>query len=312
MENLNTSSSTSWLSDLMLDEMEMEGCDLFQQNLFDDEDLFSDDIASVLQHHQQQQQPLSCESYVSYPLERSNKKLKTKNTLQDISNSHVSSHSSTTNSQILSFENTTTTHFHAFDCTLNTKHNNNNNNKGHIIAERKRREKLNKNLIALAALIPGLKKMDKASVLGDAIKYMKELQERLKVLEEQNKNSTIESVATENEPQLIYESVARDKKPRVIHDSWSDDGSESLSHVDARVLDKDVLMRILCQKQKGVLIKLLDEIQKLHLLVVNSSVLSFGGSTINITIVAKMETGYNLTRNDLVKNLRVAALKSLS
>lgn len=140
----------------MLDEMEMEGCDLFQQNLFDDEDLFSDDIASVLQHHQQQQQPLSCESYVSYPLERSNKKLKTKNTLQDISNSHVSSHSSTTNSQILSFENTTTTHFHAFDCTLNTKHN---NNKGHIIAERKRREKLNKNLIALAALIPGLKKV---------------------------------------------------------------------------------------------------------------------------------------------------------
>lgn len=129
--------------------------------------------------------------------------------------------------------------------------------------------------------------MDKASVLGDAIKYMKELQERLKVLEEQNKNRTIESVATENEPQLIYESVATDKKPRVIHDSWSDDGSESLSHVDARVLDKDVLMRILCQKQKGVLIKLLDEIQKLRLSVVNSTVLPFGGS-INITIVAKV------------------------
>ncbi|CAK8539580.1 unnamed protein product [Lathyrus sativus] len=272
MEKLNTSSSTSWLSDLMLDEMEMEGCDLFQQNLFNDDDLVSDDIASVLQ---QQDKPLSCESSVSY--------------------SPVSSHSSTTNSQVMSFENTTTTHFHAFDCTLNTKHNN--NNKVHVIAERKRREKLNKSLIALAALIPGLKKMDKASVLGDAIKYMKELQERLKVLEEQDRNSRVESVVTEN-------------KPWVIHESWSDDGSESLSHVDARVLDKDVLIRFLCQKQKGVLIKLLKEIQKLDLCVVNSTVLPFGDS-INITIVAKMETGYSMT-NDLVKNLRVAAFKSLS
>ncbi|XP_058772861.1 transcription factor bHLH25-like [Vicia villosa] len=289
MDKVNTS-STSWLSDLMLDEMEMEGCDLFQQNLFDDEDLFSDDIASVLQQ-QQQQQPLS----------------------------PVSSHSSTT-SQILSFQNTTTTRFHAFDCASNTKQNevvtelaqnenvvkrflghNNNNNKDHIIAERKRREKLNKGLIALASLIPGLKKMDKASVLGDAIKYLKQLQERLKVLEDQhNKNSP------------VVESVVTDNKPGVIHESWGDDGSsESVSHVDARVLDKDVLIRILCQKQKGILVKLLDEIQKLHLFVVTSNVLPFGDS-LNITIVAKMETAYNLTINDLVKNLRVAALKTMS
>ncbi|CAI8583219.1 unnamed protein product [Vicia faba] len=287
MDKLNTSSS-SWLSDLMLDEMEMDGCDLFQQNLFDDEDLFSYDIGSVLQQQQQQQQPLS----------------------------PVSSHSSTT-SHILSFQNTTTTtttHFHAFDCALNTKQNEvvtevpqnenvvvkrclgHNSDKYHIIAERKRREKLNKGLIALAALIPGLKKMDKASVVGEAIKYLKELQERLKVLEQHNKNS------------LVVESVVMDNKPKVIHGSWSNDGSESLSHVDARVLNKDVLIRILCQKQKGLLFKLLDEIEKLHLFVVTSNVLPFGDS-INITIVAKMEMGYNLTLNDLIKHLRVAAFK---
>ncbi|KAK9144144.1 hypothetical protein Sjap_004047 [Stephania japonica] len=44
----------------------------------------------------------------------------------------------------------------------------------HIIAERKRREKLSQCFIALSAIVPNLKKMDKASVLGDAIKYMKQ------------------------------------------------------------------------------------------------------------------------------------------
>lgn len=121
--------------------------------------------------------------------------------------------------------------------------------------------------------------MDKASVLGDAIKYLKQLQERLKVLEEHNKNGP------------VVESLVMDNKPGVIHESWSDDGSESVSHVDARVLDKDVLIRILCQKQKGVLVKLLEEIQKLHLFVVTSNVLPFGDS-INITIVAKVNKSY--------------------
>ncbi|KAJ6777356.1 SYMBIOTIC AMMONIUM TRANSPORTER [Salix koriyanagi] len=49
----------------------------------------------------------------------------------------------------------------------------------HIIAERKRREKLSQRFIALSAVVPGLKKMDKASVLGDAIKYLKQLQDKV-------------------------------------------------------------------------------------------------------------------------------------
>ncbi|KAG6577330.1 Transcription factor basic helix-loop-helix 25, partial [Cucurbita argyrosperma subsp. sororia] len=65
--------------------------------------------------------------------------------------------------------------------------------KDHVLAERKRREKLSQRFIALSALLPGLKKMDKASILGDAIKYIKQLQERVESLEEMGKNSNIES-----------------------------------------------------------------------------------------------------------------------
>ncbi|KAG6409082.1 hypothetical protein SASPL_132114 [Salvia splendens] len=54
----------------------------------------------------------------------------------------------------------------------------------HSLAEKKRREKLSQRFVALSALIPGLKKMDKASILGDAIEHMKGLEERVKGLEE--------------------------------------------------------------------------------------------------------------------------------
>ncbi|RHN53877.1 putative transcription factor bHLH family [Medicago truncatula] len=156
------------------------------------------------------------------------------------------------------------------------------------MAERKRREKLSQCLITLAALIPGLKKMDKASVIGDAIKHVKELQERLRVLEEQNKNSPIEFVVTLNKPKLNYE-------------SWSDDGSkaasannETLPHVEAKILGKDVLIRIQCQKQKSFLLNILVEIQQLHLFVVNNNVLAVGDSIHDITIIAQVKKNFNL------------------
>lgn len=161
---------------------EIDDCNLFQQcqpNLFDDEDFISHDIASVLHQEenlQQQQQPLSSESYSSYNLERPNKKLKTKNTLQDLS--PVSSPSSTT-SQIMSFEKSKSfssinevvmfqtqkgsLQKNNFVETMNSQGQGTKrsmaNNQEHIIAERKRREKLSQSLIALAALIPGLKKV---------------------------------------------------------------------------------------------------------------------------------------------------------
>ncbi|CAJ2645984.1 unnamed protein product [Trifolium pratense] len=324
MDKLNTSSntsSTSWLSNMLFEEIDIEGCgDLFQQceqNLFGDEEFLTHDIASVLQ-----QDEILLEQSESYSMERPNKKLKPNTILQDVS--PVSSPSSTT-SQILSF-----------DCTLNTTKQNEvvplssqkhvqlpqnrgskrsvAHNQDHIIAERKRREKLSQCLIALAALIPGLKKMDKASVLGDAVKYVKELQERLKVLEEKNKNSNstspVECVVTMNNgPQLSYDSSSNDESEA---EAGSGNNEVLEPHVDARILDKDVLIRIHCKKQKGLLLKVLFEIQKLNLFVVNSSVLPFGDSILDITIVAQMGTGYKLTRNGLIKSLRVAALRYMS
>lgn len=133
--------------------------------------------------------------------------------------------------------------------------------------------------------------MDKASVLGDAIKYMKQLQERVKALEEKAKKTTVESVVFVKK----YEVSGGDG----TGDRDSSNGAavrEPLPEIEARFCDKDVLISIHCEKRKGVLEKIVAEIEKLHLSVVNSSAMTFGDSSLSITIIAQVYTdvGYCL------------------
>nr|WCO08293.1 hypothetical protein [Suaeda aralocaspica] len=53
----------------------------------------------------------------------------------------------------------------------------------HVLAERQRREKLNQRFYALRAVVPNISKMDKASLLLDAISYINDLQTKIGVLE---------------------------------------------------------------------------------------------------------------------------------
>ncbi|KAK9284869.1 hypothetical protein L1049_024049 [Liquidambar formosana] len=174
----------------------------------------------------------------------------------------------------------------------------------HIMAERKRREKLSQRFIALSALVPGLKKMDKASVLGDAIKYLKQLQERVKLLEEQTKERTVESVVLVKKSQL-----SADDDTSSSDENFDGRSEDALPEIEARVSENNVLIRIHCEKHKGFVVKLLSELEKLHLTVVNSSVLPFGDYAMDITIVAQMDTDFCMTVKDLVKGLRAAFLK---
>ncbi|XP_057512396.1 transcription factor MTB3-like [Actinidia eriantha] len=53
----------------------------------------------------------------------------------------------------------------------------------HVEAERQRREKLNQRFYALRAVVPTISKMDKASLLGDAITYITDLQRKIRIIE---------------------------------------------------------------------------------------------------------------------------------
>ncbi|XP_057457682.1 transcription factor bHLH25-like [Lotus japonicus] len=172
----------------------------------------------------------------------------------------------------------------------------------HVMAERKRRQEMAERFIALSAMIPGLKKIDKASVLGEAINYVKQLQERIAVLEEEGNKK---KKSTTNSLILIKKSQS--------YPHNSDDSDQVLPEVEAIGLDseseKELLIRIHCEKRKGILLKLLALLENVHLSVASSNVLPFGKNTLNITIIAQMGEEYKLTGEELVKVLREGLLK---
>ncbi|XP_051117618.1 transcription factor bHLH18-like isoform X2 [Andrographis paniculata] len=173
----------------------------------------------------------------------------------------------------------------------------------HIIAERKRREQLSQRFVALSTIVPGLKKMDKTSVLGDAIKYLKHLQERVKTLEEQATKQTMESVVLVKKSQV----TAEDDGEGSSSDEKSSCSDElPLPEIEARVCKNHILLRVHCEKQRGILVNLLTKVESLNLAVVNTNVTPFGTFALDITIVAEMEKEFNLTVKEVVKRLRGA------
>ncbi|XP_059671042.1 transcription factor bHLH25-like [Cornus florida] len=169
----------------------------------------------------------------------------------------------------------------------------------HVLAERKRRERLAQRFIALSALIPGLKKIDKASILGDAIKYIKQLQEREKTLEKETKENYVESVVSAKRARLSGSDDTSSSD-----ENFDRSSNQAVPEIEVRVSDKNVLIRIHCKKQNGLAMKTLSEIEKLHLTVINSSVMSFGYSSLDITIIAQMNVEYSITAKDLVEKIR--------
>ncbi|PUZ63941.1 hypothetical protein GQ55_3G106100 [Panicum hallii var. hallii] len=169
----------------------------------------------------------------------------------------------------------------------------------HIIAERKRREKINKRLIELSTVIPGLKKMDKATILSDAAKYVKELQQRLKALEEE--------AAAAGSNARSNETVVRVKKPCNAAAAAADEngslssmsassgppatGKPALPEIQARFSEKSAMVRIHCGSGKGVAVTVLAEVEDLGLSIVHANVMPFSACTVIITITAKFVSG---------------------
>ncbi|XP_027150186.1 transcription factor bHLH18-like [Coffea eugenioides] len=167
----------------------------------------------------------------------------------------------------------------------------------HVQAERKRREKLSDLFIALSKLVPGLKKLDKASVLEDANKHIKELQERLKTLEEEKKNNS-------TAPEIMVE--------RCIISTCSGNTSsfkgatlELIPEIKVKIQGKNVLVKILCEKKyHGSISSMSSELEKLHLTILDTRILRFGCCTFDITLKAQMDNEFSVTMKDIIEHLQ--------
>ncbi|VAI24878.1 hypothetical protein VPH35_086798 [Triticum aestivum] len=174
----------------------------------------------------------------------------------------------------------------------------------HVIAERKRREKLQQQFVSLATIVPGLKKTDKLSLLGSTIDYVKNLEEKVKALEQGSRRSS---------ESMVFDSKCCISAPN--NDAAGPSGSRSGSgysspDIEASIRGNTALLNICCKKRRGVLVMILSELENQGLSIINTNVIPFTDSCLNITITAKIEEG-GLSAVELVKNLKMA-LRSLS
>ncbi|GER30761.1 basic helix-loop-helix (bHLH) DNA-bindingsuperfamily protein [Striga asiatica] len=135
--------------------------------------------------------------------------------------------------------------------------------------------------------------MDKSSVLEDAIKYLKQLKETVEDLEAKAEKQAMESVVLVKKSVIILE----DEQSLIVDE-------QQLPEIEARLYENLVLLRVHCERHKGILVKLVSKVESMNMIVINTNATPFGNVTLNITIVAEMEKEFNLTLKEVVTAIR--------
>ncbi|XP_058738774.1 transcription factor MTB1-like [Vicia villosa] len=152
----------------------------------------------------------------------------------------------------------------------------------HVEAERQRREKLNQRFYALRAVVPNISKMDKASLLGDAIAYINELQAKLKIME--------------SEKETLGSSTPRDGSAN----SRSEKHHQVPPHdVDIQTSQDEVIVKVSCPIDTHPISKVIETFKDAQIGVVESKLVA-ANDTIYHTFVIKSEEPEQLTKDKLI------------
>ncbi|CAL0320575.1 unnamed protein product [Lupinus luteus] len=155
----------------------------------------------------------------------------------------------------------------------------------HVLAERRRREKLNERFIILRSLVPFVTKMDKASILGDTIEYVKQLLRKIQDLEacnrlileteqqerwentdvvEVQRTSTSSSTKEQQRSGVTVMVGPEKRKLRIIEK----DVEEALTSVQVSIIESDALLELECPHREGLLLDVMQILRELRIEVI--------------------------------------------
>ncbi|XWS35903.1 hypothetical protein CRYUN_Cryun20dG0036900 [Craigia yunnanensis] len=155
----------------------------------------------------------------------------------------------------------------------------------HVEAERQRREKLNQRFYALRAVVPNISKMDKASLLGDAIAYISELQAKLQVMESEREKFGSTS----------RDSAGLDSNPNVENHFQAPD-------IDVQAAHDEVVVRVSCPLDLHPASRVIQAFKEAQISVVESKLVA-ADDTVFHTFVIKSQGSEQLTREKLIAAL---------
>ncbi|XP_037449395.1 transcription factor TDR-like [Triticum dicoccoides] len=175
-------------------------------------------------------------------------------------------------------------------------------------AERKRRRKLNDRLYKLRSLVPNITKMDRASILGDAIDYIVGLQKQVKDLQDELEDPNPPGVTggdskapdvllddhpppgldnDEDSPQQQPFPSAGGKWPRK-EEAGDEEEKEAEDQdmepqVEVRQVEgKEFFLQVLCSHKSGRFVRIMDEMAALGLQITSVNVTSYNKLVLNV------------------------------
>ncbi|KAI3717065.1 hypothetical protein L1987_68399 [Smallanthus sonchifolius] len=157
-----------------------------------------------------------------------------------------------------------------------------------LMAERRRRKRLNDRLSMLRSIVPRITKMDRTSILGDAIDYMKELLEKIGTLKEEVTESDSNSL---NLMGSLKESIVNDAQTR----------NQPKFEVERRNTDTHVQIR--CATKPGLLISTVNALEALGLDIQQCVISSFGDFTLQAS--CSEAPGHLMTSVEEIKQILI-------
>ncbi|KAL9238019.1 hypothetical protein vseg_012500 [Gypsophila vaccaria] len=158
-----------------------------------------------------------------------------------------------------------------------------------LMAERRRRKRLNDRLAMLRSVVPKISKMDRTSILGDTIDYMKELLGRINNLQEEVDGSV-------GCDQFNVVNIFKDSKPNevLVRNTPKFD-------VERRKLDTRV--ELCCAGKPGLLLSTITTLEALGLEVQHCVISCFNDFSLHASCYPVMEHGSLLSSEDIKQAL---------
>ncbi|KAL4324736.1 hypothetical protein GQ457_11G018140 [Hibiscus cannabinus] len=159
-----------------------------------------------------------------------------------------------------------------------------------IVSERNRRKKLNERLFALRAVVPNISKMDKASIIKDAIDYIQELHDQESRI--QAEIMELESGKVMKNPGFGYDQelpVLRSKKTKL--DNIFDYAGSTASHIEVLELkvthmgEKTMVVSITCSKRTETMVKLCEVFESLKLKIITANITVVSGRLLKTVFI---------------------------
>ncbi|XP_076883754.1 transcription factor FAMA-like [Bidens hawaiensis] len=165
----------------------------------------------------------------------------------------------------------------------------------HIAIERNRRKQMNEHLRVLRSLMPGsyVQRGDQASIIGGAIEFVRELEQLLQCLESQKRrrlygetprvvgdSSALPMIQQSNQGPsvaMLYPQLPDDQMKLAEYDDGliKEEMAESkscLADVEVRLLGFDAMIKILCRRRPGQLIKTIAALEDLQFNILHTNI----------------------------------------